>query len=63
MIRIRKPRGISTIQLLVVGALGIVGGFYVYRPLLIDYLNREKSKKNVAASEKNSSHEPSELRK
>lgn len=63
MIRIRKPRGISTIQLLVVGSIGILGGFYIYRPLLIERLEREKLEKNVAATQKNSSHEPGDTMK
>lgn len=61
MIRIRKPRGLSTFSLLVAVALGTVGGFYIYRPLLIEQLNKNKSKKDAAANEPNSSHESGEI--
>lgn len=39
--RIRKPRGLTTTQLMVTTVVGILGGLYIYKPLLLD--NRKKS--------------------
>lgn len=41
--RIRKPRGITTTQLMVTTLVGALGGFYIYKPLL------EENRKNRAA--------------
>jgi len=35
--RIRKPRNISVPQLMLVTVLGVAGGFYIYRPLILNY--------------------------
>lgn len=37
MLRIRKPRNFSFIQLTVVCAIGFLGGVYIYKPLLVNY--------------------------
>lgn len=34
MLRIPKPRGFTTIQLMVVTALGFGGGVYIWKPLI-----------------------------
>lgn len=34
MLRIRKPRNFSFIQIAVVCAIGVLGGAYIYQPLL-----------------------------
>lgn len=49
--RIRKPRNISTIQLMVVSAVGILGGVYIYKPLVLQYKS-DQSVKTKAAPEK-----------
>lgn len=35
MLRIRKPRGISTVQLMVVTLIGFAGGIYIWKPLFL----------------------------
>ncbi|KAK7793030.1 hypothetical protein R5R35_004461 [Gryllus longicercus] len=37
MIRIRRPRGFSWVDLLVVSAAGIFAGSYIWKPLLLKY--------------------------
>lgn len=39
--RIRKPRGLTTIQLMVTTVVGVLGGLYIYKPLLLE--NRKKN--------------------
>lgn len=39
--RIRKPRGLTTIQLMVTTVIGVIGGLYIYKPLLLE--NHKKS--------------------
>lgn len=45
MIRIRKPRGISTIQLLVVSVVGLVGGVYIWKPLFQNLRRQQNEEK------------------
>lgn len=47
--RIRKPAGISTTQLLIVTAVGFIGGVYIWQPLLLK-LKKEKEP-NLTLSE------------
>lgn len=45
--RIRKPRGLTTGQIALVTILGVFGGVYVWKPLLLRYkteYNPEKPK-------------------
>lgn len=35
--KIRRPGGISGVQLGLVVVLGVLGGIYIYRPLLLQY--------------------------
>lgn len=37
MFRIRKPRGLTTGQLVLVTVLGVFGGVYIWKPLLVQY--------------------------
>lgn len=39
MLRVRKPKGFTFIQLALVSALGVFGGAYIYQPLILDYIN------------------------
>lgn len=39
--RIRKPRNISTAQLMVVTVVGVLGGIYIWRPLLTKFRSEE----------------------
>lgn len=34
--RIRKPRGLTTTQLMVTTVVGVLGGLYIYKPLLLE---------------------------
>lgn len=45
--RIRKPRHITTFQLIVVAAVGIIGGVYIYQPLFRKFLREEEPKTTV----------------
>lgn len=47
--RIRKPRNFSFIQLAVVSVVGVFGGAYIYKPLLLQFINGEDPR---AAKEK-----------
>lgn len=38
--RIRKPRGLTTTQLMVTTVIGAIGGVYIYKPLFLE--NRKK---------------------
>lgn len=49
MIRIRKPRGISTIQLMVVSVVGLIGGIYIWKPLFVN-LRREQNDDKASTS-------------
>lgn len=44
MLRIRKPKGFTFIQLALVSALGVFGGAYIYKPLIIDYVDKKNGK-------------------
>lgn len=35
--RIRRPRGITVQQLMVVTAIGFLGGVYIWKPLILKY--------------------------
>jgi uncharacterized protein YneF (UPF0154 family) len=41
MLRIRKPRNFSILNIGVCLAIGVLGGLYIYKPLLIKYKNEE----------------------
>lgn len=34
--RIRKPRGLTTTQLMVTTVVGVLGGVYIYKPLFLE---------------------------
>lgn len=42
MLRIRKPRGVTTGQLVLVTILGVFGGVYIWKPLIIEYFVKTK---------------------
>lgn len=48
MIRIRKPRGISLVQLMVVSVVGLVGGIYIWKPLFQE-LRRQKNEESSSS--------------
>lgn len=43
---IRKPRGISTTQIFIVTIIGVIGGVYIWRPLLHKYMHENNIKEN-----------------
>lgn len=46
--RIRKPKNFTTIQLFVVSAVGILGGLYIYKPLVLQYKSEQSAKSKEA---------------
>lgn len=50
--RIRKPSGISTTQLLIITAVGFVGGVYIWQPLLLKL--KKENQANLTLSDSNS---------
>lgn len=44
MLRVRKPAGLSTIQLMVVTVIGFAGGVYIWKPLLQSYRKDQSAK-------------------
>lgn len=48
--QIRRPRGITVQQLMVVTALGFLGGVYIWQPLIVKW-KKENSSKNEQKSE------------
>lgn len=47
--RIRKPSGVSTTQILIITAIGFVGGVYIWQPLLLKL--RKEREPNLTLSE------------
>lgn len=43
--QIRRPRGVTIPQLMVVTVIGVLGGVYIWQPLLIKYRNEQKAEK------------------
>lgn len=43
--QIRRPRGVTVPQLMVVTAIGIIGGVYIWRPLIVKWKGESNSKK------------------
>lgn len=41
--QIRRPRGVTVPQLMVVTAIGFLGGVYIWQPLILKYKNESKS--------------------
>lgn len=41
--QIRRPRGVTVPQLMIVTAIGFLGGVYIWQPLIIKYKNESKS--------------------
>lgn len=41
--QIRRPRGVTVPQLMVVTAIGFLGGVYIWQPLILKYKNDSKS--------------------
>lgn len=50
--QIRRPRGITVQQLMVVTALGFLGGVYIWQPLIVKW-KKENSAKNEQKTETN----------
>lgn len=44
--RIRKPRGLTTTQLMVATVVGVIGGVYIYRPFILDNQKKGQSLHN-----------------
>lgn len=42
MLRIRKPRGITKGQVVLVSILGVYGGVYIWKPMLLEYFVKTK---------------------
>lgn len=47
---IRRPRGVTVPQLMVVTVIGFLGGIYIWKPLLLSY-KAQKEAKSVVSSE------------
>lgn len=41
--QIRRPRGVTVPQLMIVTAIGFLGGVYIWQPLIIKYKNESKA--------------------
>lgn len=48
MLRIRKPRNFSFFQAALVCTLGVLGGAYIYQPILLKHLHDNKNKESEA---------------
>lgn len=53
--RIRRPRGVTVTQLMIVTALGFLGGVYIWKPLIVKWrkeniLNTDKTANNTSES-------------
>lgn len=51
-IRIRKPKGVTGSQIGLALFLGIVGGYYIWRPLIIESTRALSNKPILESSEK-----------
>lgn len=49
--QIRRPRGITVQQLMVVTALGVLGGVYIWQPLIVTWKKEKSSKKEQTTEE------------
>lgn len=49
MIRIPKPRGITTVQLMVVTLIGFGGGIYIWKPLFLSLRSQQSDGVSSAA--------------
>ncbi|XP_055387276.1 uncharacterized protein LOC129615892 [Condylostylus longicornis] len=47
VLRIRKPRTISTTQLIVVSVVGVLAGAYIWQPLFVKYRENSESIKKM----------------
>lgn len=43
--QIRRPRGITVPQLMVITALGVLGGVYIWQPLIVKWKKENSDKK------------------
>lgn len=41
--QIRRPKGVTVPQLMVVTAIGVLGGIYIWQPLILKYKNEKKT--------------------
>ncbi|KAG8228448.1 hypothetical protein J437_LFUL009099 [Ladona fulva] len=39
---IRRPRGVSFVEIALVTVLGFFGGIYIWKPLILEYRNKHK---------------------
>lgn len=46
--QIRRPRGITTQQLMVVTAIGFLGGVYIWKPLILKWKKEEGNKDSAS---------------
>jgi len=53
--QIRRPRGVTVPQLMVVTAIGVLGGIYIWQPLILKYKNDKKTEAEPAAPAETSS--------
>ncbi|XP_075151632.1 uncharacterized protein LOC142225691 isoform X2 [Haematobia irritans] len=49
--QIRRPRGVTTQQLMVVTAVGFLGGVYIWKPLILKWKNESSSSNNTSTVE------------
>jgi len=47
--QIRRPRGVTVPQLMVVTAIGLLGGIYIWQPLILKYKNEKKTEAETPA--------------
>jgi len=59
--QIRRPRGVTVPQLMVVTAIGVLGGIYIWQPLILKYKNDKKTEAEPAAPAETSSPSPKKL--
>lgn len=51
VLRIRRPKGITSTQLMVVIGVGVIAGSYIWQPLLIRYKKEQIALKNKFETE------------
>ncbi|XP_054745171.1 uncharacterized protein LOC129249396 [Anastrepha obliqua] len=49
--RIRRPRGVTVQQLMVVTAVGFLGGVYIWKPLILKFRSENTQQKEESVKE------------
>lgn len=52
--QIRRPRGVTVPQLMLVTAIGFLGGVYIWKPLILKYKNENQPENSEAPTATNS---------